>query len=213
LRALIFGGGEINDYGFIGAFLDEGAFIICADGGLKHADALGLAAGALIGDFDSVDPGLMERYVGRGRVGEIIRHNPEKDFTDMELAVGWALERGFDGLVLLGATGSRLDHTLGNIYLLNRALEAGKTALIADERHELRLIRDELRLSAQRGSLLSLLPLTPAVTGVTTRGLYYPLNAETLVFGSSRGVSNVFLDTEAYVSIESGLLLSIITGV
>jgi len=207
MRALIFGNGHIGDYGFIGAFLDESAFIVCADGGLRHARALNLAADALIGDLDSVPAGLLGEYKKSGRVREIIRHDPEKDFSDMELAVTWALKRGFDDLAILGATGARLDHTLCNIQLLKRVLEAGKTALIADEKNVMRLIKDEIYLSSKPGGLLSLVPLTPAVTGVRTAGLRYPLNGETLYLGSSRGVSNVFLRDRARVSVESGLLL------
>jgi len=208
LRAIIFCGGPIGDLEAIRPYTQPADLIVAADAGARHALALGLIPHLAVGDFDSGGPDL---WAELRRLGVAVQTVPaEKDETDSHLAVRAALARGAGELVLLGATGGRLDHTLANILLLP-GLPPGVTALIADAQNELRLLQGPGRLDLQGapGGYLSLLPLSPRVTGVSTAGLKYPLHAADLVWGQSLGASNQFLGTAAAVSVTGGALLVI----
>ena len=119
------------------------------------------------------------------------------------------MEAGAREIFLLGATGSRLDHSLANLYLLYKAARLGIKLSLVDRINQVWLVEGKIRLRGTRGQYLSLLPLSPQVTGVTTRGLKYPLDGATLVWGSSWGISNEFLGGEAEVTLDEGLLLVI----
>lgn len=186
----------------------EDTFLICADGGANQLRKLGILPDILIGDFDSVSEDILKSYESEGV--EIMPFPPEKDFTDSELAVEIAISKGFKEIIILGGIGSRMDHTLANINLLKKIYESGCKGIIADENNKIQLISSNINLRRIDGYKVTLLALTPKVEGITTRGLYYPLDNFTLVQGSTRGVSNEFLGDEASVSISSGLLLVIL---
>jgi thiamine pyrophosphokinase len=200
-----------NGYGInkelIAEYLDEETYLICADGGANHLEKLGIAPDILIGDFDSISDKVLAGYKAKGI--EVIPFPPEKDYTDSELAVETALSKGFKKITILGGIGTRMDHTLANINLLKKILEAGCEGIIADENNVIRITSSNIKLKRKSGYKVTLLALTPEVQGVTTKDLYYPLKNFTLVQGSTRGVSNEFISEEAAVSIESGLLLVI----
>jgi len=122
------------------------------------------------------------------------------------LALALALDRGATRISILGATGGRLDHTLGNLFLLARCLPGGIPACIMDQEQCVHLTDQTLTLAGTVGDTLSLLPATPEVSGVSLTGLEYPLNEATLTFGTSWGMSNVFVETQATVSLRSGRL-------
>jgi len=131
---------------------------------------------------------------------------PKKDATDLELALELALEKGATRISILGATGGRLDHTLGNLFLLARCLPGGIPACIMDQEQCIHLTDQTLTLQGTVGDTLSLLPATPEARGVSLTGLEYPLHDATLTFGTSWGMSNVFVDNRATVTIGSGRL-------
>jgi len=200
-----------NGYGIkkelIEEYKDEGTYLICADGGANHLIKLGILPDILIGDFDSISEDVLKFYRAEGV--DVIPFPPEKDYTDSELAVNIAISKGFKDIVILGGIGSRMDHTLANINLLKKLHESGCKGTIADENNKIQLISSHTNLRKINGYKVTLLALTPKVEGITTNGLYYPLNNYTLMQGSTRGVSNEFLGNEATVSISSGLLLVI----
>lgn len=175
------------------------------DGGCRHLEQLRLLPDIAIGDMDSIGPSLLQHYIHKQV--EIHRHPAKKDATDLELALETAKSRGATQVTLLGATGGRLDHCLGNIFLLAKCLDSDLPACIMDERHTLRLTANSLDVFGRVGDTLSILPVTAEVRGVTLRGLEYPLCEATLRFGSSRGLSNVFVAPKATVSLRSGRLL------
>jgi thiamine pyrophosphokinase len=137
----------------------------------------------------------------------------EKDETDLELALFTALERGAKEITILGGLGGRLDHTLGNIYLLAapQLAQAGAKVRLLAEQEEVFVLRGghTLELPGQPGDILSLIPLTPEARGILTENLYYPLRHEPLFIGPTRGISNVFTAGTASVTFEEGLLLVI----
>jgi thiamine pyrophosphokinase len=188
--------------------------VIAADGGARHATALGVTIDLWVGDGDSIDPDTISALESSGV--PILRASPEKDESDTELAVREAIDRGATGLVIVGGLGGeRIDHELANIGLLAMPELAGRRASLLDGRSRVTLIRapgpaggSVVRLLPGRiGDLVSLLPLGDGVIGVTTSGLAYPLADEPLLAGPARGLSNVRAASDASVSIRGGLLL------
>jgi thiamine pyrophosphokinase len=183
------------------------ASVIAADGGLDHAFACGLHVDLVVGDLDSVSDDALARA---RREGIVIDHRPQaKDATDLELALDHACARGATRALVLGLGGGRLDHALGNLLLLAAdqygAIEID--AWIGDA--TVSVIRTRRRFSLTAGTFVSLFALGGPAFGVTTHGLEYPLHRETLVPGSSRGVSNVVLDGPMMVEVADGVLLAV----
>lgn len=203
-RVIVLANGHIEDYQALSPWLLPGARVLCADGGARHADPLGLVPDLLLGDFDSLPETELARWQARG-VG--IRRVPrEKDQTDTHLAMDLAVSRGARHILLLGATGERLDHTWANVLLLPRFVEQGVRVQVVNERNVLTVTRDRETVVGQPGDFVSLLPLTPEVSGVTLRGFKYPLEEATLRWGESLGVSNELLGTEGEVRLRQGWL-------
>jgi thiamine pyrophosphokinase len=205
VRILIFANGVLPDLTAARSLLQSGDFIICADGGSRHARALGLIPDVLIGDLDSTDT------VGGGPPPDsktkILRHPRDKDETDLELALSYALERDPSSIVIVGALGGRIDHALGNVGLLADDRLRGRDCCLDDGLEQVLLCRDAAVVSGVPGDLVSLLAWGGAVGGITVQGLKWPLSRETLSAGRTRGISNEMLDTVARIQIETGLLL------
>lgn len=205
MKAVIFGGGEIKDYSFCGRYISGADIIICCDRGMHHARELGLTPDYILGDFDSVSRGDYDYFKAAGISFEQFPCN--KDYTDMELGAEKALELGADEVILLGGIGSRLDHTLGNINLCAYLLKRGVSAALANENNELRLINREFTVKGRRGGIVSLIPYTPVVSGITLKGFEYELENGTMEQGGFMGVSNVAVSDAAEISIGSGCLI------
>ena len=207
MTTIIVCSGSIMDYANVGKYFEKADLIICADGGASHLGKLGILPDILVGDFDSIGERDFDSLLDAGV--EVIRFPAEKDATDTQLAVQLAMDRGCDAVILLGATGTRLDHTMANVFLLKMLLEAGIKGIIADEHNEIQMINKSISLIREKDVKISLVPVDGKVTGVTTEGLYYPLNDATLEFGTTRGISNEFAEDTASVVIKDGLLLVI----
>jgi thiamine pyrophosphokinase len=190
--------------------------VIAADGGLARARAIGLEPTLLVGDLDSLDPGLIAAAEASGPA---IRRSPAaKDESDAELALLAALEDGATRVTVLGAFGGpRLDHALANVWLLAHPALAGLEAALLDARTRATLLQapgpDGLSvrrpLPGRPGATVSLLPFGGDATGVTTHGLRYPLRDEPLLSGPARGLSNVREAPDAAVTLRAGRLLVI----
>ncbi len=186
----------------------QDAVVYAVDGGLAVADEAGVLPDYLVGDFDTAAEALVARYEGKCIT---IRHKPEKDATDTELAIEDALERGAESIVLLGATGSRMDHTLANVHMLYKILQCGKRAWIVNENNRISMHRNSFSLKKDElfGTYVSFLPFFGDVTGVTLKGVKYPLDGATLTAGTSLGVSNEAVKENIEVSFLTGYLLMI----
>jgi len=186
---------------------EPGDLIIIADGGERHAAALGWPVHWLVGDFDSLEPGRLERYQLSGV--DIERYPAEKDEIDFELALGLARRLGHPSVEVLGALGGRWDMSLANLFLPRAD---GWDDLSVRFRHGPWTILTvtgpaDLTLSGRPGDSLSLLPLGQDVLQIVLRGCRYPLAGETLRAGLTRGLSNLFEQTEVSLSFASGTLL------
>lgn len=205
MKAVLFGGAAIEDYSFCLPYLNEADEIICCDGGMHHAKALGIQPDHIVGDFDSVLPEVLEEY---RKAGISIRQFPtHKDETDMQLGLQLALELGADTVVMMGGIGSRLDHTLANAHLLLWLLKKGVRGILVNEKNRVELVDQELTIHGKAGELVSLIPLSLEVKGVTLEGMEYPLSDYDLALDDELiAVSNVMLGEEAKVRIKSGYL-------
>ncbi len=199
MRAVIIGNGDINDYAYIKTKLRNDDYIICADGGLRHTRMLGVKPDIAMGDFDSAD-----------KTDEVktFTYPVHKDFTDGEIAVNYALEQGYGEILLLGMTGSRLDHTLTNIFQLIK----NENISLIDDKNEIRVIKKTITIHGKKGKTLSVIPISQNLSGVRATGVYYPITGETLVFGEGRGNSNVITDDICTISVEGGTGLVIINN-
>jgi thiamine pyrophosphokinase len=206
LRALVFAGGDPPD---VAALPDQPpALVIAADSGLAHARALALPVDLLVGDLDSVDPALVDAAVADGTTVE--RHPAAKDATDLELALDAALSRGATSVRVVGVHGGRFDHFLANVLLLASPRFAGCRVDAVLAGTHVTVVRERSELTGSPGGLCSLLPVGGPAVGVVTERLQFPLRRETLPPGSTRGVSNVFLEPTASVSLDDGTLLAIV---
>ena len=182
--------------------------VVAADAGGKYLLEAGVLPDVLIGDFDSLPAEALESFSGAGTT--LRRFPAQKDQTDLELALDYAIEKGVTALRILGGIGRRLDHTLANIGLLQSAWESGITASLVDETQEIHLTGNKITVASRPGWAVSLVPLSPVVQGVTTAGLKYPLENASLYFTATRGVHNEFAAGEAEITVSEGLLLVIL---
>ena len=208
-RCLIITGGPI-DLGFARSYLSGEGFdrVIAVDRGLNAAWALGIVPDVIVGDCDSADPAALADFRRREHIVWEV-HQPEKDDTDTELAIKRAAAMGAGYIVLLGATGGRLDHLLGNIHLLYPCLQRGVEACILDPGNKLYLIDGERRFKRREvwGTYISFLPLTEKVKGITLRGFKYPLTDKDIAIGTSLCISNELAADEAVITLQDGVLI------
>ena len=202
MRAVIICAGEISDYDYIKSQVMENDTVICADGGYNHTVRMGLSVSAVVGDFDSIGPAPMDVTV------PVYRYPEKKDLTDSEIAVEYARAKGFKDFLFLAATGSRLDHTLTNILLLEGCLKRGENAVIVNEHNKIMITGSELHLHEPAGTIVSLVPIAPC-RGVGCENLEYPLHDADLFVGKGLGVSNVMRCENAKVTVREGVLLVI----
>ncbi|MFV0465112.1 MAG: thiamine diphosphokinase [Lachnospiraceae bacterium] len=184
--------------------------LIAADSGLETFHIAKIMPDVIIGDFDSVEQSILNEYTNEERVKQI-RLNQEKDETDTESAVELAISYGCEDIILLGATGTRIDHLLGNIHLLGIGLDRDVSLCMMDQNNRVRLINRPITLkrAEQYGTFVSLIPFHGDVTGVTLKGMKYPLYQAELNYYRSLGISNEIVEEEAEISFEHGTLLVI----
>ncbi|MDE6876078.1 MAG: thiamine diphosphokinase [Lachnospiraceae bacterium] len=218
MSVLVVTGGNV-DVKTAGRYLCGRRFdhVIAVDAGVLAAEQMGLSADYLVGDFDTLgEEGLLQR----AKAGVAVRrYDSHKDDTDTEIAVSLALEleRAKEAggaffperVVLLGATGTRFDHTLANVFLLELFAKAGISACIVDANNRISVHRAGFCFPAkgQFGKYISFLALTPEVTGLTLRGFCYPLHQHTLLQESSLCISNEAAEGELFVDFSAGTLL------
>ncbi len=210
MRCAIVANGAISDYKNLAMMLSQCHLIISCDGGARHLEAVNISPGIVLGDFDSIPEPLLESYKKSGL--ELMAFPPEKNMTDSHLAVDVAIKRGCMELLLFGVTGSRLDHTLSNIFLLSYIESRGALGKIIDDNNTMFLAAEQTTVvHGKPGQILSLVAISDIVKGITLAGLKYPLQDATLHRYQSLGVSNEFVTDTAVVNKSSGDLLIILS--
>ncbi len=182
-------------------------FVIACDAGYIHAQRADIVPDVIIGDFDS--------YLGDLPGGvEIIRTKPEKDDTDTMMALKLAIRRGYRRIMLVGALGGRVDHMLANISLIAFAATKGADLQIVDGHHQIFAVRDgKRRVPRSSWRNLSVFAFDTECTGVTLRGVKYPLEGAVLTNTFALGVSNEFTEDIAEISVESGILIVVLSDI
>jgi thiamine pyrophosphokinase len=206
MKAAIICNGSIENYAVMKEKLTNADYIICADGGTRHAYHMNIIPDIIIGDLDSSKDEYIEYFTGKDV--PILKYSSDKDKTDTHICLEYAMEK-YDEILLLGATGSRFDHTLGNVSILRLAADKGKRACIVDENNEIYVVKDGLRLKGSKGDILSLLPLSSKVEGINITGVLYPLQNAVMEIGNPYGVSNKFAGSEAELTISTGYMIVI----
>jgi thiamine pyrophosphokinase len=179
--------------------------LIGVDGGCDYLAQYHYIPDVIIGDFDSIDKEVMTLFLEK-KV-KVLKYKAEKDMTDTHIAIEYAIKEGADELLLLGATGTRLDHTLANIFLLERYSKVVGCKMI-DHNNEITFISngESVELTQKHYQYVSLLPISNQVCGVVTKGLKYSLKGATLKRSDSFGISNELVQDTGSVQIEEGVL-------
>jgi thiamine pyrophosphokinase len=206
-RSVIFVNGHLPDLESARRLIHPGDTILAADGGTRHVLALGLAPSTIIGDLDSLTEDEQHDLENNGR--EVIKYSHDKNETDLELALRFAVESGHREILIVGALGGRLDQTLGNLALLTGQEFEGFDVRVNDGVEEAWFVRSRCEVRGDPGDIVSLLPWGGEVTGITTDGLCWPLQDENLYPDKTRGISNEMLGETASITLRSGLLLVI----
>lgn len=205
MKALIVGGGPVHLPQLEQELASKPDLVIAADYGGSYFAKLGIYPNILLGDFDSLSKTVLTQ-MNEAHV-EINSFPTHKDYTDLELAIDFALIRGTQQVRILGGLGNRLDHTLGNIGLLLKLLSKSIEAHLLDEFHDIFLTENTAQIINKPGWAVSLIPLTQKVTGVTTEGLLYPLTNAELYLDSCRGIHNEFTEEKAMIKVDEGILI------
>lgn len=206
MKAIIIGGGDAPSEELIHRYLDENSIIIAADGGANVLYNYGINPDYLLGDFDSIAPHILEKMKTSC---PIINFPIDKDYTDSDLALDKAKELGASEVIFLGCTGKRLDHFLGNICVIYRALKMGIKAYIIDQCNVIYLSDKSLTLEGIEGDSFSLLSYFENVKGLTIKGAKYPLENFDLSTSNNLTLSNKFKNKEVEIEFSSGILMII----
>lgn len=202
-RAVIISNGSIENYGLIRSKIKDSDYIICADGAIKHSLKLDLTPDLWIGDFDSCRyDNLIKSNTGLQSV-PIIRLKPEKDETDTHIACLEAARMNFKKVLILGGTGKRCDHMLGNFALLEYLHKLGIEASVEDERNTI-FFANKITKMKKSKKYISILPADEEIVIKNSEGLKYKITNLTLKRYQTMGISNEFISEDATIEFESG---------
>lgn len=207
MKAVIVTGGKKPSKKILLHYLKKDDFIIGVDSGCNCLYEYEIYPNIIMGDFDSIDKKVITCFSEKNI--EKVSFNTEKDYSDTQLAYEKAKELGYKEIVLFGATGSRLDHSLGNIGLMFDALKNGIRLEIIDDNNRTFFIDKPATLKGNYGDILSFIPMSDKVLGVTIKGAKYLLDNYDMTILEPRALSNEFLDEDINISFKSGIIMVI----
>jgi thiamine pyrophosphokinase len=204
-NALILCNGSVIDHARLRSALmshiTQRTTIIAVDGGVVHALKMDIPVHVALGDFDSIKPEQME-YLVENQI-KIISFPTDKDMTDSQLAVEYCIKQNFSAATITAFTGSRLDHSLGNMLLFAR-LDRKIPITLIDEHNEAFFCRDFIELQASIGTNVSIIPLFGDIVVKKTSGLHYQLADYRVPIGSSLCISNFAVDRKQNIELSEG---------
>ena len=204
MKCVIIAGAPHPDMDFIRQTAQTADCVICADRGYAYAKQAGIEPQVIIGDFDSFTELLPQNK-------EIITLQREKMFSDTVHCIDKAIKMGYNNLVILAATGGRLDHTLCNCYALEYAADHGANAMLISERERVELLKEESRTyEMMNGRTFSLFPFGTESAEVSIEGAHYPLDRYTMTSGTPIGLSNIFEGKQSRITVHHGKAILII---
>ncbi len=213
----IIAGGKLNPEfakGFIADHSFDKTLFIACDSGFESCLSLGVNPDIVVGDFDSISDDAYKKIENTG--AEVIKLNPVKDDTDTEFALRLAFKRtkNTDEIYILGGTGARIDHTLGNISLLGLGLKHDREVILVDDRNYIQMLAPGWTLELEKdgkfgqfGKYVSVFPYGGIASGVTMKGFKYPLHRATLEGFNTLTVSNEIVDNFATIHVAEGYLI------
>ncbi len=205
-QTLILLGGEIRNESLLAEHVASAARILAADGAAEFARVRRIGLHSVIGDFDSITPQTLEFY---REAGVQIIHRSDQYSNDFEKALHHAISLGCRDVEVFGISGGRLDHTLTNLSVMRRFADQFDSLIAFDDSSQhffLTKLQKQHSFAEGIGTRVSLSPMETS-HGVQSRGLQYPLNDASMIFGWHEGLSNVIIHSPASVSIRSGGLL------
>ena len=188
---------------------EETEYIVAADHGLEFLYKHGIKPDYIVGDFDSTSDEIVNYYRTETKV-PIRQFNPVKDASDTEIAIRLAMTLGAGEILILGATGGRIDHLWANVQSLAIPFKAGINAVIMDRQNKIRLIgggETHLKKGETYGPYFSVFPLGEEVFSFSIKGAKYPLTNHTLIPYDSLCVSNQFQEDEVTISFLNGIVI------
>jgi len=210
MKVVIISGGNPPSKELLNDEITRESFLIGVDSGGNCLYKYNIKPHLLVGDFDSIDKKVLEYF--KENNCEIDIYPAEKDFTDTEIAVRKAIDMKPSEIVLLGCTGSRVDHLLSSIGMINICLENGVNACIKDANNNIRLVDASTSLNGIIGETFSLQSYGDEVKGLTIEGAKYPLNNYNLKIGQGITTSNEFATPCVGITFESGTLMIILAS-
>lgn len=177
--------------------------IVAADGGTSKAVQAGIVPEVVIGDLDSCPD---EFFTGLPNTAKILK--PSQEINDLEKALSYCINKGADSVTAVGITGGQIDHELNNFSVLAKYCDKISLTVVNDHSTIL-IIRNQLEIKTKPGQIISLIPWGKA-EGITTRGLRYPLNNESLQLGVREGARNEATEQTVEVRLRRGTILLII---
>lgn len=199
-RAIIFLNGDKSDSLGVEKYIDDKTLLIGCDAGAQKIFELGRKPDVIIGDFDSLNQAPAKDI-------KTIKHPTDKDYTDSHAAINYALEKGVKEIILTGFLGTRTDHLLGNIFLLNRPEFSAANLKIVEGNQEIYIITGQVEIKGNPGDVISFIPIFKDVQAKFSSGLKYDLAKYTLSMKGNTGISNEFIETSASVNINNDTLL------
>lgn len=184
-------------------------YVICADGGLEKVENLQLIPNSIIGDLDSVDDIVLKKYLDMNI--ELKKYSAEKNYTDMELAIEYAIKKGFNDIILIGATGLRLDHTVANIMLIERYYKKGIHIKVIDNNNCIQIVTNNMEINNKRNYFVSIVPITDSIEGISLMGFKYPLDSVDVKRGSTLCISNQITSEKGNILLDKGAALVFIS--
>lgn len=209
MKGLIISSGTIKNYNRLELAVRDSDFIICADGGMDHLLKINKRPDLVLGDLDSISESSL-RYIKDNNI-TVEKYSSIKDTTDTGLAMEYLIDNGFKKITLMGVTGTRQDHTMANILLLNTLHNKGIRGKIIDDNNTIQLIDDYLEIQYLKDSYISIIPITEDGIVISLSGFFYNLNKEVIRFGSTYGISNKIIDSQGIIKIHNGKALVFIS--
>jgi len=210
LKVVIIGGGTPPSKKLLEEELADAKVLICADGGGNCLHKYKIVPEYLLGDFDSIDKEVLEFFVDSNCIIETFP--TEKDCTDSEICFEKAIQLKATSITMLGFTGSRLDHFLGNLGLLKKSLSLGVKSIIRDDNNKIFIINESCTVKAEENKFVSLQAYSDVVVNLSLGGVKYPLMGYNLLKGDLRTISNEFTHNELIIKFDLGLLLVIVAS-
>lgn len=208
MNGLIYTGGEWPDLATAKALSLGAELAVCCDGAAEEAYKAGLSFQALVGDMDSICPDLLDAYQRTHNELEIIQLPVEKDWTDTEYAVSYALEHGCTRLTFCGGLGKRMDHSLGQLQILYNLCKQGVSHALYSKDLFACMIRGPYTLKTYPQQTFSLLPFEQNCC-ITIEEAKYPLYHQPLPLGKTLGISNQALGEHVSIQVHEGIVLLI----